>query len=55
MSVHKDKKTGKWLVSCRYDNWDGVRKQKLKRGFETRREALSWEREFLQKKAQILI
>ena len=48
MSVHKDKKTGKWFVSCRYDNWDGARKQKVKRGFETKREALSWEREFLQ-------
>ena len=35
MSVHKDKKTGKWYVSCRYDNWDGARKQKMKRGFET--------------------
>ena len=48
MSVHKDKKTGKWYVSCRYDNWDGARKQKMKRGFETKREAQSWEREFLQ-------
>ena len=25
MSVHKDKRTGKWYVSCRYDNWDGAR------------------------------
>ena len=54
MSVHKDKKTGKWFVSCRYDNWDGARKQKVKRGFETKREALSWEREFLQIKSSNL-
>lgn len=54
MSVHKDSKTGKWLVSCRYDNWDGKRKQKMKRGFETKREALAWEREFLQMKSSNL-
>lgn len=54
MSVHKDKKTGKWYVSCRYDNWDGARKQKMKRGFETKREALVWEREFLQMKSSSL-
>lgn len=54
MSVHKDKKTGKWYVSCRYDNWDGARKQKMKRGFETKREAQSWEREFLQIKSSNL-
>ena len=54
MSVHKDKKTGKWYVSCRYDNWDGARKQKMKRGFETKREAQAWEREFLQIKSSNL-
>ena len=54
MSVHKDKRTGNWYVSCRYDNWDGARKQKMKRGFETKREAQSWEREFLQIKSSNL-
>lgn len=54
MSVHKDKKTGTWYVSCRYDNWDGARKQKMKRGFETKRDALCWEREFLQIKSSNL-
>lgn len=54
MSVHKDKRTGKWYVSCRYDNWDGARKQKMKRGFETKREAQSWEREFLKIKSSNL-
>jgi len=32
----------------RYENWKGERKQKCKRGFETKRKALDWEREFLQ-------
>lgn len=48
MSVYKDEKRGTWFVSTRYTNWSGERKQKVKRGFETRREALAWEREFLQ-------
>lgn len=48
MSVYKDEKRGTWYVSTRYTNWQGERKQKVKRGFTTRREALSWEREFLQ-------
>lgn len=47
MAAFKDK-NGKWYVSFRYTNWKGERKQKLKRGFTTRREALEWEREFLQ-------
>ena len=47
MSVYKDNITGKWYAMCRYTNWQGERKQKCKRGFLTRREALSWEREFL--------
>jgi len=51
MSAMKDKKTGKWNAYFRYTNWKGERKQKLKRGFPTRREALDWEREFLQQQA----
>ena len=49
MGVYKDKK-GKWFVSTRYKNWSGETKQKTKRGFLTKREALVWEREFLAKK-----
>lgn len=48
MSVYKDEKRGTWYVSTRYTNWQGERKQKVKRGFATRRDALAWEREFLQ-------
>lgn len=47
MAAFKDK-NGTWFVSFRYDNWQGERKQKLKRGFSTRREGLEWERKFLQ-------
>lgn len=49
MAAFKDK-NGTWFVSFRYTDWVGERKQKLKRGFDTRREALEWEREFLQQK-----
>ena len=48
MGVYRDKK-GRWFVSTRYKNWSGETKQKTKRGFVTKREALVWEREFLAK------
>ena len=47
MSVYKDPATGKWYSMCRYTNWQGERKQKCTRGFSTKREAQTWEREFL--------
>ena len=54
MPAYKDKNSGKWYVQFRYTDWQGERKQKLKRGFATKREALAWEREFLmQKKADL--
>lgn len=46
MPVYKDKKTGKWFVMSWYSTLDGQRKQKCKRGFQTKREALEWEREY---------
>lgn len=46
MAAFKDK-NGTWFCSFRYNNWQGERKQKLKRGFDTKREALEWERKFL--------
>jgi integrase len=48
MSVYKDEERNTWYVSVRYSNWQGERKQKVKRGFGTRRDALAWERNFLQ-------
>ena len=48
MGAYRDK-NGRWFVSTRYKNWSGETKQKTKRGFVTKREALVWEREFLAK------
>lgn len=50
MAAFKDK-NGTWFCSFRYNNWKGERKQKLKRGFNTKREALEWERKFLLQQA----
>lgn len=46
MSVYKDKKQGTWYVIFRYVDWTGEKKQKLKRGFRTKKEALAYEAEF---------
>jgi hypothetical protein len=40
-----------WYAYFRYTDWTGERKQKMKRGFPTKRESLEWEREYLQKAA----
>ena len=54
MAAFKNKDNGTWYVQFRYTDWRGERKQKLKRGFATKREAQAWEREFLmQKQADI--
>ncbi len=50
MAAFKNEKNGTWYVQFRYTDWMGVRQQKLKRGFATKREAQDWEREFLMKK-----
>ena len=49
MAVYKD--SGKWRVNYRYTDWKGEQKQSTKRGFDTKREALEWERE-QQRKSQ---
>jgi integrase len=46
MPVYKDK-NGTWYAMVRYDDLQGKRKQKCKRGFLTKREAQNWERRFL--------
>ena len=50
MSVFKNEDARTWYTMVRYTDWKGERKQKCKRGFATRKEALAWEREFLQQK-----
>ena len=49
MAVYKEPKTNTWRVIYRYTDWNGERKQSQKRGFQTKREAQSWEREQLHK------
>ena len=47
MAAYKDKEQNTWYTSFYYKDWKSERKRKLKRGFATKREALEWEREFL--------
>lgn len=46
MSVSKNEKSGKWEVRTYYKDFTGVRKQKTKRGFEKKSDAIAWERSF---------
>ena len=47
MKAQRDPKTGKWLIQYRYTDWQGIRRKSTKRGFETKREAEEWLRNFL--------
>ena len=49
MPQYKDDDRGTWYCKFGYQDWTGQRRQKLKRGFSTKREAAAWEREFLEK------
>lgn len=46
MPAYKDKNTGNWYVSFYYEDWDGQTQKKFKRGFETKKEALDYEKNF---------
>ena len=48
MPAYKDKAKGTWYASFYYEDWTGKKVKKMKRGFSTKREALEWERTFLQ-------
>ena len=50
MAAFRNEENGTWYTMFRYTDWQGARKQKCKRGFATRKEALAWERDFLQQK-----
>ena len=52
MAVIKNKKTGMWEVRIYYKDLTGERKQKTKRGFAKKSEALEWERNFKLKENQ---
>lgn len=47
MPAYRNKDNGSWYIVTSYMDWRGDKKQKCKRGFKTRREALQWEREYL--------
>ena len=51
MPAYKDNKTGKWFCKFYYTDWQGNNKQKWKRGFATKKEALAYERDFLEKQS----
>ena len=48
MPAYKDKEKGTWYATFYYEDWTGKKVKKMKRGFPTKREALEWERTFLQ-------
>lgn len=52
MAVIKNNKTGMWEVRTYYKDLTGARKQKTKRGFAKKSEALEWERSFKLKQDQ---
>lgn len=52
MSVTRDKKT--WRCQFYYEDWQGKRHRKNKRGFQTKKEAQEWERNFLQQRQRNL-
>lgn len=46
-----DYQANTWCVKFRYKNWKGETTAVTKRGFHTKREAVEWERAFLQREA----
>ena len=54
MSAYKDPERNTWYVRFYYKNWKGQRKEKKKRGFATKREALEWEANFKLREASTL-
>ena len=47
MTVSKDGNTGRWMSQVRVTDWTGKTIHKKKRGFQTKREALQWEQDFI--------
>ena len=50
MKAQRDKATNKWKIHYSYTDWQGYRKKSTKRGFDTKKEAEEWVRDFLQTK-----
>ncbi len=47
MAIYKNKSNGSWYVKTYYTDFDGQRRQKMKRGFALQRDAKEWENNFL--------
>ena len=47
MPSYKDEKTGLWYCKFNYRDYKGNIKQKKKSGFDRRKDAQAWERDFL--------
>ncbi len=54
MPTYKDDRYNTWFASFYYVNWQGQRIKKMKRGFATKKEAIEFERTFLQQQTQDL-
>ncbi len=52
MAVIKNETTGMWEVRTRYTDWTGEKKQKTKRGFTRKADAIEWEQNFQRKASQ---
>ena len=50
MPAYKDKDSGKWLCKFYYQDGNGNKRQKKKMGFDTKKQALEYEREYLLKR-----
>ena len=49
MPAYKDEERGTWYVKFNYEDWNGQKKTKLKRGFARKKDALAFETEFKSK------
>lgn len=54
MPAYKDEKQNTWYTAFYFTDWQGRRVKKMKRGFQTKKEAQEWERIFLLQKTNDL-
>ena len=52
MPIYKDEKYNTWYCKFYYVDYNGQKKQKLTRGFKTKREAKAFENDFLSQHTQ---
>lgn len=52
MAVYKDEERGTWTARFYYTDWQGKRRQKKKRGFEKKKDAVNFEADFIAKSGQ---